>query len=84
MEGKVLAFWAAGTVRRHDVVLGAVSGEAVAASGEWYTHDPERVLRAVIMGDPAAFYGNAARFLGLGEEVMAAHHARSADLPVAR
>lgn len=42
-------------MRRHNIVLGAVSAESLEAVEAWRQLDPDRVLPALIMGDPTRF-----------------------------
>lgn len=42
-------------MRRHNIVLGAVSGEAKEAADLWRERAPDRVLRAIILEDPNDF-----------------------------
>jgi uncharacterized protein len=42
-------------MKKHNVVLGSVSGDFIEPTETWYQLEPDRILKAIAMGDPAGF-----------------------------
>lgn len=43
------------SMRKYNIVLGVVSGEAKAAADAWHAHAPDLIRRAIVMEDPSDF-----------------------------
>jgi len=54
-------------MRQYKVVMAAVSGEFLLSAENWYNYDPDRVLKAIVLGDPADFM-SAEQFSELAQE----------------